>query len=228
MTFADPITRTAMAPGTGHTQPDSKLFAIAVTRDPDLPPVVVDGAVVDVLRVYGLSPGEMKLVERWSAGRVLELVAARDPSLTTRLDRPLWTADDAIMEAVEAGSARKGSQCSALVVPGIRWERSLDGYVVRFDDRTDVAHVLEVVRARLSFQQNLLLHDFDEVPYGEVGLSFRPDASVGEMGDQRLVLELPADEPRLEPVRDGATMRAWRFPRKWVDGTRPADARGPP
>ena len=60
-----------MAPEHQATQPDSRMRAIAVAVDPAMGRVPTPaGPVIEVRRIYGLTPEEMDLAEPWSCAGV--------------------------------------------------------------------------------------------------------------------------------------------------------------
>jgi hypothetical protein len=182
MSFAEPITRAAMRPEEQASQPDSAMHAIAIVSDPQIP---------SARRVYGLLDDERKLAELWSPAHLLDEIARRDPSLTTNLARPSWSSDIALASAMRRGARAEGSATVALVVPGLRWSRDGNEWIIRMPAAL-LPHVFQVADVRMPFGRKLLLHDYDPAPRSEVGLS--PTAiSIRAYGDRVLELPAPAD-----------------------------------
>lgn len=141
----------------------------------------------------------------------MQLLTFHEPSLTTDLSRPMWTDDPSVVKAVDEGSAREGSQSGAMVVPGIRWKRSARGHVVSISGTETVQRLLKVVHARLAFGRQLLLHDYDEAPFSEIGIEPSHEFFVREHGDRMLILGVSADDPRFTMAAEAKPQVEWRF-----------------
>lgn len=188
MSFGESITRAAMAPEHKASMPDSSMHAIGVAADPRMQ---------GVRRVYGLFAEEQALAERWSIGGMLDEIARRDPTLTTALDRASWATEPEMRQAVGAGAKRDGSTTGAIVVPGLRWERSSHGVTVHLPGGPVIRRIAALVHGRIGFGRTLLLHDFEPRPHSEVGLQPSDQESVRTHGDQMLEIGLTADSQLL-------------------------------
>jgi hypothetical protein len=187
MTFAESITRAAMAPEHQASMPDSPMRTIGVAADPGMH---------SVRRVYGLLADEQALAETWSIAGLLGEIARRDPTLTTTLGRPSWAGRADVVRAVSDGAAREGSATGAIVVPGLRWERTARGVAIHIPGGPVVRRIAALIRGRLGFGRTLLLHDYEPAPYSEVGLG--PGEPGLHVDDDRMVeVSLGVDSPIL-------------------------------
>jgi hypothetical protein len=195
MGLGESITRFAMAPAEKAQMPDSPMHAIAVVDDPVLP-----GA----RRAYGLLPDEQALAEPWSIAGTVAEIARREPTLTTDVRRGSWSSDPSLVEAVRVGAKRDGSSTGALLVPGLRWEPTADGFRVQLAGGATALRFCALAHGRLPFGRNLLLHDPEPGPYRQIGLvpSDRPFARAH--GDQLLEAGMRADSPILRGVQRAA------------------------
>jgi len=188
MSFGESITRAAMGPQHKASMPDSSMSAVGITTDPGMQ---------SIRRVYGLLPDEQALSEVWSTAGLLNEIARRDPTLSTRLGRRSWALDAELRAAVLRGAEREGSTTGAIVVPGLRWEQDQEGLLVHIPGGPVVPRILAMIRARVGFGRTLLMHDFEPRPFSEVGLTPSGDEFVRAHGDRMLELGLEADSPLL-------------------------------
>jgi hypothetical protein len=96
------------------------LTAAAVTLDPRLGTLDGPDGPIEFLQVVGLTADELELCRSWQTDAVLRLLAASDPLLLTRLDRPSMLDDPAVREQAEAGVAAEGSSLEELRVGTLR------------------------------------------------------------------------------------------------------------
>lgn len=184
MHFGDPITRAAMAPEHAASMPDTAMHDIGIAPDPELP---------SVRRVYGLLPDEQRLAELWSTASLLEVIARRDPHLTTRLARRSWVSDNVVRAAAAAGTARDGSATGACVFGGVRWaDLPGGGYEIRVP-AGEAERLARLMDARLGFGRSLLIHDHDVLPHSEVALVPAADDYVRSHAGRTLELGVSSD-----------------------------------
>ncbi len=96
---------------------DTAITAAAVMADAALGVL----SEVEFLQVVGLTADELELCRSWRTAAVLGLLRARDPRLTTVLDRPSLMDEPALREAAEAGVAAEGSSLDNLQVATLSW-----------------------------------------------------------------------------------------------------------
>jgi hypothetical protein len=195
MGFGESLTRTAMAQAEKVAMPDSPMHAIAVVDDPVLP-----GA----RRAYGLLPDEQALAEPWSIAGLTAEIALREPTLTTDVGRGSWSGVPSLVQAVRAGAARDGSSTGALVLPGLLWEPTGDGFRVAIPGGASALRLSALARGRLAFGRNLLLHDVEPRPYSNIALAPSDQPFARAHGDQLLEVGMRADSPILRAAETAA------------------------
>jgi suppressor of fused len=97
------------------------ITAAAVVRDPGLGVIDTRFGSVEFLQVVGLHAEELELCRSWNTEGVAGLLAAEDPWLITRLDRPSLLADPTRAEMIMRNAARDGSSLTELRVATLRW-----------------------------------------------------------------------------------------------------------
>jgi suppressor of fused len=97
------------------------ITAAAVVVDPGLGIVEGPDGPVEFLQVVGLTADELEACRAWRTEAVIDLLAAADSLLVTRLPRPSLLDDPAVRERVEAGVAAEGSALVELRVATLRW-----------------------------------------------------------------------------------------------------------
>jgi suppressor of fused len=110
----------------GH---ETTIWGMAITSDPELPPIDTPHGRIQFLQVVGVSVDELLAMKAWNCIAVLDLLRPRLPLLVTDLDRPSFTDDKEIACAVKAGSEKEGSSTAFLFVGAADWriETSPDG-----------------------------------------------------------------------------------------------------
>jgi hypothetical protein len=201
MPLGQPISRVAVPPHLQETQPDTPLRSIAVTSDRHILPKPA-GTAPEMRRVYGLTRAEQEHVELWSCSGLMGLIESRDSSLTTDLGRADWAEDEQVRQTCEFGSARDGSEASAISLQGVSWARVADGHTVRFPGGHRTRHLAYVARARLRFQRNLLVHDVTPGPFSEFVLVPSNGMWTKEESDRQLVVGLDANSPALAQLEE--------------------------
>ena len=97
----------------------TEITAAAIVADPGLP--AWHG--VEFLQLVGLTADELELCRSWRTEAVIELLAADDPLLITRLERRSLLDDPKVREQAESGVAAEGSALEELRVGTLNWER---------------------------------------------------------------------------------------------------------
>ena len=97
----------------------TEITAAAVVTDPGLP--AWQG--IEFLQLVGLTADELELCRSWRTEAVIDLLAAHDPLLITRLDRKSILDDPTVREQAETGVAAQGSALEELRVGTLRWDR---------------------------------------------------------------------------------------------------------
>jgi suppressor of fused len=100
---------------------DTPITAAAIVRDPGLGAIDTPYGAVEFLQVVGLHADELELCRSWSTEGVVRLLAAEDPWLVTRLDRPSLLADPVRARRIARLAARDGSSLTELRVATLRW-----------------------------------------------------------------------------------------------------------
>jgi hypothetical protein len=97
----------------------TEITAAAIVADPGLE--MWRG--VEFLQLVGLTADELELCRSWRTDAVIELLAANDPLLITRLERRSLLDDPKVREQAETGVASQGSALQELHVGTLGWER---------------------------------------------------------------------------------------------------------
>jgi len=97
------------------------ITAAAIAVDPVLGTLHGPSGAVEFLQVVGLTADELELCRAWRTSAVVGLLAAADPLLVIRLDRPSLLDDPEVRELAEAGVAAEGSSLVELRVATLRW-----------------------------------------------------------------------------------------------------------
>lgn len=97
------------------------ITAAAIWRDPGLGAIDTPFGSVEFLQVVGLHADELELCRSWNTEGVVGMLAAQDPWLVTRLDRPSLLADPATARRITRLAARDGSSLTELRVATLRW-----------------------------------------------------------------------------------------------------------
>lgn len=210
MPLFDSISRAALAPEHRSTQPASRLQSLLVGSDPQLPGVATYKGTIEVRRIYGIDEEERRMIERWSVAGFGGQIVARDPTLTTDLDRPSWADDEAIEEAIDEGAEREGSATAAMALSGVRWERNRQTWTVHLPGGDSARHLAAVLDGRLSHGRHLLVHDLESKPQSEVALVPSEELYVRLEG-KVLVIGMPAESAYLTFLKAGQPRYEWQF-----------------
>jgi suppressor of fused len=97
----------------------TEITAAAIVTDPGLS----GWRGVEFLQVVGLTADELELCRSWRTEAVIELLAANDALLVTRLERRSLLDDPKVRELAERGVAAEGSALEELRVGTLGWER---------------------------------------------------------------------------------------------------------
>lgn len=97
------------------------ITAAAIVRDPGLGAIDTPFGSVEFLQVVGLHADELELCRSWNTEGLVRLLAAEDPWLVTRLERPSLLADPASAARISRLAARDGSSLTELRVATLRW-----------------------------------------------------------------------------------------------------------
>ncbi|MCA9517153.1 MAG: suppressor of fused domain protein [Myxococcales bacterium] len=207
-----PITRWALAPAEKAAAPDTHLRQLTVVADPDLPEVETARGPIRIHRVYGLTDGELELIEPWRAAGFVEKALAFDPTLTTGLGRACMAADPELVAHMRAGSEREGSTIGGFAVPGLRFEEGAEGVSLRFPEGS-AERVLRLILARLPFGRPLHIADPTGAPGTSVVLHPTDDGDGGlSMENGTLHIALPQDYPGLAGLHEaGGSAVVWQM-----------------
>jgi hypothetical protein len=108
---------------------DTKLRAIALASEPELPAIDTPNGRLQFLQVIGITPDELAAIKAWNAASFLELIKPSLPLFVTDLARVSLTDEVEITEAVQAGTRRDGSSTASLFVGAASWR--LDAGLLR-------------------------------------------------------------------------------------------------
>jgi suppressor of fused len=95
---------------------DSDLTAAAIVEDPGVEPLDGPFGRVEFLQLVGLTADELEACRAWSTDGVIDLLAAHDPWLVTRIDRASLLDDPARRAELEHRAAQEGSDVGELRV----------------------------------------------------------------------------------------------------------------
>lgn len=101
---------------------ETKIRAIVLTSDPELPAIETPNGHLQFLQVVGITLDELTAVKAWNAASFLELAASHLPLFITDLNRSSLTDDSQIAEAVQMGVQRDGSSTAFLFVGAASWQ----------------------------------------------------------------------------------------------------------
>ncbi|MBO0703423.1 MAG: suppressor of fused domain protein [Candidatus Dormibacteraeota bacterium] len=99
----------------------TSITAAAIVRDPGLDTIDTPYGSVEFLQVVGMHAEELELCRSWNTEAVVGFLAAGDPWLVTRLDRPSLLADPSRAARIARLAARDGSSLTELRVATLRW-----------------------------------------------------------------------------------------------------------
>lgn len=213
MPFPDPITRFFAPPEEAEHYPNTAMNAAFFAEDPALPRIETEHGNVQVRRAVGLYDDERALLDLWTPEGFSGALVERNRGLVTDIGRAPYSEDPAFVSTIEAGSLEDGSRVGFVAVPGVQWGHDEDHHLfVSFPGGEHAKRILQMIRARLPFERNLLVHDLDPEQRRAVafepskGLSFRKEG-------ETLVMEISPDHElfdTFEQVGDGPGVN-WRF-----------------
>jgi suppressor of fused-like protein len=157
----------------------TEITAAAIVTDPGLSA----WRGVEFLQLVGLTADELELCRSWRTAAVIDLLAANDPLLVTRLERRSLLDDPNVRELAERGVAAEGSALEELRVGTLGWERR--GWAKSRLVITMGAGAATGLGPALRRKLN------------RAGASFRV---IGDAGQVRFLI---ADEPRWQEGQDG-------------------------
>lgn len=108
---------------------ETGLTAFAFTEDPELGHVEGPFGHLRFVQVVGITDSELQAMLDWSATGVLGLLRARDPLLTTDLDRTSILDDPGAAAAVQRGIEVDGSSLGGVNTDRLTWQ--LDGEILQ-------------------------------------------------------------------------------------------------
>ncbi len=99
---------------------DTRIWAVALATDPQLPPISTPNGRVNFLQVVGITMDELSAILAWDTQKFLELARHALPLLVTDLRRASLMENARFAEKVSAGIRRDGSSCGMLFASGMR------------------------------------------------------------------------------------------------------------
>jgi hypothetical protein len=200
-----PLPAAVLGPNRPPSEPDTHLTAVAVAADPVIPRVETPRGPVEIRRLYGLSNLDLEMIETWSCAGFMDLVRRRDPELVTDLGRSEWRADRAFVQERDDRARKEGATAGALVVPGLRWQGTGDGYRVVVPGAHHALRIARMMQARLPFGRNMLVHDIQVGPGTAVAIV--PGTAMAVRANQEtLELVLGAETMLGEALASGSAM----------------------
>jgi suppressor of fused-like protein len=88
---------------------DTRICSMAMTSDPELPPVDTPNGRLEFIQVVGLTLEEENAAKQWSPQHLLDILLSRMPLWITDLERGSLLDDPVLAAQVKAGSERDGS-----------------------------------------------------------------------------------------------------------------------
>lgn len=166
------ITRAMVAPAERGALIDGPLDTVAMLPGATLPSAA---GPIEIRNVYGLDPRGRELLETVSSARFAQRLLAESPTLTVDPRGESLASSDAFAQAVRAASAGEPSDCGSCAIPGLRWSRAAEGFVLQIP-AGHAPRVRAMFQARLPFGQPLTVHAVEQGP-GTAVLFRAPDAS---------------------------------------------------
>lgn len=197
-----PITRAPLAREHQASMPDTRMNTIFIVGGPTLP---TPSGPVEFRTVFALDSEEQKLLELGRASTFARILSEVNPSLTVSLDAPSLVQDTRFMQAART----EGSDCTAMVVPQLRWEDDGSAVHVRIPKGIGT-HLKARIASRLPFGQGLLLHAETPAPYSEVLLLPGDALDMPEQDQTRIVLQMPPQSSHFTFLSD-ADAAVWTF-----------------
>ncbi len=213
MPFPDAITRVFAPPEEHADYPDTEMNSAFFVADPLLPGIENDKHKVTVRRVVGLYDDERALLDLWTPEGFRVCLQDRNPAFLTTIDRAHFTEDASFVSTIEAGSQKDGSQVGFVAVPGVDFgPDEKNGLFVSFPGGEYATQIHRMIKARLPFGRNLLVHDVD--PEKRKAVAFEPSGRLHFRNQgETLVVEIPADHELFDTfaqATDGPGI-TWRF-----------------
>lgn len=150
-----PISRAPVRAEEQMLMPNTRMNTILVVGGPSLP---TPRGPIEIRNVFGLDDAECDLLESCRAARFVDALRRVDPTLAVTLDGPSLAANDAFRQEIEAASAREGSDCRSMCIPGLRWHDDGGAFVVTIPGGAG-ARLKRRLGTRLPFGEGLLVHD---------------------------------------------------------------------
>jgi hypothetical protein len=100
---------------------DTKIWAIVLTPDPELPAIDTLHGRLQFLQVVGITLDELAAIKAWDAASFLGLIKPHVPLFVTDLGRSSLTDDSTIAEVVQSQVRKDGSSTDSIFVGTARW-----------------------------------------------------------------------------------------------------------
>ncbi len=100
----------------------TQLRSIAITADPELPPIETPNGRVAFLQLVGLTLDEEGVVKQWNTRKLLDTLVRHMPLWITDLSRTSLLGEPDVAAAVSEGVRRDGSSTGMLFISTLDWE----------------------------------------------------------------------------------------------------------
>jgi hypothetical protein len=140
-----------LAPGV-----DTRMHAVVIARDPQLPRLTTPFGRVDFLQVVGVTDDEYELLKDWGTESLLAALAERDPLLVTDLHRPSLLADPKGAAELRARVERDGSSLGGVFVAHATFARRGSRITLELGAAA-VDDVLRLLKGRTSYQRDFFV-----------------------------------------------------------------------
>lgn len=139
--------------GQNNTYITGALFML----DAALPPIDTIHGEVKFVQLVGITADELDAVKDWRCEGFLELMARRNPQLTTDLSRPSMMLDPAFVAACREGARQEGSSHGSSFASAVAWEARGEQLQLQIG-AIAVTDLLRMLRLRLPYNRPFRLH----------------------------------------------------------------------
>lgn len=109
------------ANGPIRLESDTQLTALAFIHDPQLPEIDTPNGKVEFIQMVGITRDELEAMQTWSTKGFLQASEEHMPLYITDLDRSSLTTLPSMIEAVDQGIQRDGSNTGYLFIDQLEW-----------------------------------------------------------------------------------------------------------
>ena len=126
---------------------ETEIRAVAFAEDPELPPLDTPNGKLQFVQVVGLTPDELKAIQRWDATRFLGILERRHPKHVLDLERRSILDDPMTQAEVEVSIEAEGSSMGGVYVAALAWKDAAEGATLELG-ALYVTSLIDLLRGR--------------------------------------------------------------------------------